>query len=519
MIGPRKQCRLADLLRAAGLPADGVSPAIAISVENRTAGFPTAVQADSRAVRPGSLFVAYKGLVDDGHMFIEAAVRAGAIAVVAERPADSPLPVPLILTPDARLAWARLCAAWEGFPSRSLRMAGVTGTDGKTTTASLLHHILNTSGLTTGLVSTVDARIGERAIDTGLHTTTPPPSQVQALLAEMVAAGCRAAVVEATSEGLAQRRLAACEFDLAILTNVTHDHLYFHGCFQAYREAKATLFRYLATSQHKPGLPKVAILNRDDPSYDYFAGIEADEHVSYGLGQADVVASVLASDDRGFHLRLASPWGAAESWLPLPGTFNAYNTAAAVAAACTWGVELDAALAAASSFPGVPGRMEFIRLGQPYNVIVDFAHTSNALEQALRAARSLTPARLIVVFGCAGERDVLKRQPMARIAIELADHTVFTAEDPRREDLGNILAQMEQGARQAGGAAGRQYRIVPDRAAAIVEAIAMAQPGDTVLLCGKGHEQSMCYDREERPWSEHGTVEAALLSLGYGVRR
>ncbi|MGQ9553479.1 MAG: UDP-N-acetylmuramoyl-L-alanyl-D-glutamate--2,6-diaminopimelate ligase [Anaerolineae bacterium] len=506
MADGHRQWILRDLLQAAGLPASGVPATLVVSD----------VQADSRLVRPGSLFVAYKGLEADGHTFIEAAIRAGAVAVVAERAPDQHTPVPLILTPCGRLAWARLCAAWQRFPSCQLRMAGITGTDGKTTTASLLHYILNACGLATGLVSTVNARIGEQAIDTGLHTTTPPPSQVQALLADMVAAGCTAAIIEATSEGLAQERLAACNFDLAIMTNVTHDHLYYHSSFEAYREAKAMLFRYLTTSQRKPGLAKVAILNRDDPSYDYFAGIQADEHITYSQQEADVVASVLASDAHGLRLHLASPWGKTELHVPLVGAYNAYNVAAAMAAACTWGISMDAAAAAIASFPGVPGRMDFIRLGQPFNVVVDFAHTANALQQVLRAARLWTAGNLIVVFGCAGERDVLKRQPMARIAIELADHAIFTAEDPRREKLGDILAQMEWGARQAGGTAGQHYRIVADRARAIWDAIAMAHPGDTVLLCGKGHEQSMCYGREEQPWNERKVAEAALLALGYG---
>ena len=254
--------------------------------------------------------MAYRGLESDGQQR-ETALRAGAVAIVAERVPDEVVPVPLVLVPDGRVAWARLCAAWEGFPSRRMRVAGITGTDGKTTTAALLQHILAHCGLLTGLISTVCARVGERERNTGLHTTTPPPPEGQALLREMLDSGCRAAVLEATSEGLAQKRLEACDFDLAIVTNITHDHLYFHGSFEAYREAKAGLFRSLSGSFHKPGTDKIAVLNRDDPSYEYLASIPADRTLSYGAAPAMfscmsarpiLVGSVVGMEHRGEHV-------------------------------------------------------------------------------------------------------------------------------------------------------------------------------------------------------------------------
>jgi len=508
-----------------GAPVNARPPTRSLTALLLEAGLPVAslpahlhvvdVQADSRSVRPGSLFVAYRGLESDGHDFVEAAVRAGAAAVVAERQPERGAGVPLVLVPDGRAAWAWLCAAWEGFPTRQMRLAGVTGTDGKTTVASLLQHVLSCSGLETGLISTVAARVGRQLLDTGLHTSTPPPSQVQALLAEMVVAGCRSAVVEATSEGLAQKRLEACDFDLAVLTNVTLDHLYFHGSFEAYREAKATLFRYLTGSLRKPGVEKVAVLNRDDPSHGHFASIPADIHLSYGQGRGDVSFAVLRQSAEQCLLAIESPWGNTEVRAPLPGIYNAYNVAGTLAAACAWGVTLEAASAAIATFPGVPGRADFLRCGQPFDLVIDFAHTTNALEQVLCAARSWTIGRLIVVFGCAGERDKLKRRPMARAAVTLANHAVFTAEDPRREGLSGILSEMERGAREAGATTGRDYRVVPDRAEAIAYAVAIALPGDTVLLCGKGHEQSMCYGREERPWSDHAAARQALAARGY----
>ena len=476
------------------------------------------VVADSRRVQPGSLFVAYRGLEVDGHRYIGAALASGAAALVVEREPDIPTAVPTALVPDARSAWARLSAAWEEFPARQLLLAGVTGTDGKTTTAALLQHILQQSGLPTGLISTVNALVGGRPLDTGLHTTTPPPSDIQHLLRRMVDSGSRAAVVEATSEGLAQKRLDGCDFDLAIVTNITHDHLYFHGSLAAYREAKATLFRSLASSYRKPGVAKVAVLNRDDSSFDYLVGIPADRTISYGSygsSQGDVRVRVLQAARGQLLLAFDSPWGHGEARLPMGGQYNAYNAAAAIAGACAWGIGLDQACHAMESFPGVPGRNEFINQGQPFAVVVDFAHTANALEQALRAARAWTVGRLIVVFGCAGERDRLKRGPMGSIAVQLADLAIFTAEDPRREPLQAILAEMEAGAREAGGLLGRHYLIEPDRAQAIGLAISQAAPGDTVLICGKGHEQSMCYGQEERPWDDRQAAREALRRCGF----
>ncbi|NPV07501.1 MAG: UDP-N-acetylmuramoyl-L-alanyl-D-glutamate--2,6-diaminopimelate ligase [Anaerolineae bacterium] len=492
------------LAKAAGLPSQGL-PRQPIRD----------LQTDSRRVCPGSLFIAYRGLQADGHDYIAAAVRAGAVAVVAERTPPEAPNVPLLLVPDGRIAWAHLEAAWHGFPSRELRLAGVTGTDGKTTTTTLLHHILTQCGVPTGLISTVEAHLGQRVVDTGLHTSTPPPSQVQPLLREMVDAGCRAAVLEATSEGLAQRRLEACEFDLAIITNITHDHLYFHRTLESYREAKALLFHYLSAGARKPGVTKTAVLNRDDSSYQYLRAIETDRHLSYGASRADTIIEQARDRAGGLSLALSTPWGRTELDVPLLGQYNAWNVAAALTAACAWGIPLQRAAHACSTFPGVPGRMQFIQEGQPFSVIVDFAHTANALEQALRAVRPITRGRLIVVFGCAGERDVLKRGPMATAAIRLADYAVFTAEDPRREDLDSILAQMESAALAAGGRPGVNYSLVPDRGEAIGHAISEARPGDTVIICGKGHEQSMCFGCEERPWDDRTAARAALRARGH----
>jgi len=496
---------LAPLIAAAGLPATDLPATPVLDI-----------QSDSRRVRPGSLFVAYRGLEVDGHEHIPAAIAAGAVAVVAERPLEPAAAVPVVLTPNGRAAWAFLEAAWRRFPSRRLRLSGVTGTDGKTTTSTLLHHILTAEGHTVGIVSTLGARVGFQETDTGLHTSTPTPAQMQQLLADMVRSGCDSAVIEATSEGLAQHRLDGCDFDLAVVTNVTSDHLYYHGTREAYLRAKGKLFESLGQGRRSFGLPKVAVLNRDDCSYDHLRALPAERHLSYGSSTgADVVIGGVSEREGHLEAHLHTPWGRAHLRLALVGQYNAWNAAAAVAAACSWRVPLERAAGHCSGFSGVPGRMEFIRQGQPFTVIVDFAHTANALEHALRAVRPITKGQLIVVFGCAGERDVLKRAPMAVAAVTLADHAVFTAEDPRRESLADILAQMETAARGAGAEPGRHYTIEPDRAAAIRVALERARPGDTVILCGKGHEQSMCFGTEERTWDDRRAARQALLDRGF----
>jgi len=494
---------LSCLLASAGLPSAAEDALI------------TGITADSRRVQPGSLFVCYRGIEHDGHDYAPEAAARGAAAIVCERPVSLLSRTPTVLVQDGRQAWARLLAAWYGFPSRRLLLVGVTGTDGKTTTVTLLHHILSACGLRAGLIATTGAKVAEQELDTGLHTTTPAPDIVQELLARMVAHGAEAAIIEATSEGLAQHRLDGCEFDIAVLTNITHDHLYYHGSFEAYREAKARLFASLATSYRKPGTPKISVLNKDDASFAYLRQFAVDLCLSYGAEGADLTLEHVRCGRGMLSFRLRSPWGSSPMQLPLPGAYNAYNVAAAIAAACGLGVPFPDAVRACESFQGVVGRMEPIQMGQPFNVFIDFAHTPNALEHALRTARSLCEARVIVVFGCAGERDRLKRRPMGALAVQLADYAIFTAEDPRREDLEKILAEMEAGAQAAGGRPGRDYEVVADRAQAIERAISLARPGDIVLLCGKGHERSMCYGTEERPWSEHAAARAALEKLGY----
>jgi UDP-N-acetylmuramoyl-L-alanyl-D-glutamate--2,6-diaminopimelate ligase len=473
---------------------------------------------DSRAVQPGGLFVARAGQYADGHAYIPAAVERGAAAVVGERPpAQVACAVPYVQVADAGLALAHLAAAYHGFPSRRLVMIGVTGTDGKTTTTNLIYSILRAAGLRAGMISTINAVLGDESLDTGLHVTTPTAPEVQGYLARMVEAGLTHCVLEATSHGLAQHRVAAVDFDVAVVTNIQHEHLDFHGSWEAYRDAKALLFRSLMLSARKPGVPKLAVINRDDaPGAEYLLAIPADRHITYSINArsgADVTAGEVAygPDSTRFNVHLPGA-------LTLPitsalvGEFNVSNMLAAVAAAHGLGLAPQAVQSGVEAVRAVSGRMERIDEGQQFLAVVDFAHTPNALRQALMAARLMIPptGRVIVVFGSAGLRDPAKRAMMGRVAAGLADLTVITAEDPRTESLDEIIAASAQAAAEAGGVEGQTFWRIPDRGRAIYFATQLARPGDIVLACGKGHEQSMCFGAVEYPWDDREAMRAAL---------
>ncbi|MFZ2488238.1 MAG: UDP-N-acetylmuramoyl-L-alanyl-D-glutamate--2,6-diaminopimelate ligase [Anaerolineae bacterium] len=476
----------------------------------------TAVTADSRQVTAGTLFVAIQGGASDGHHFIPNALARGAVAVVGT--ADLALDrVPYVRVPDSRQALATLAAALHDHPSRKLRLVGVTGTDGKTTTSNLIYHLLSAAGLQPGMVSTVGARIGQEELDTGLHVTTPDAPDVQRYLAQMVAAGCQAAVLETTSHGLHQGRVAAVDFDVAVVTNITHEHLDYHGTWQAYLDAKALLFRNLTTSTPKPlatggWQPKVAVLNADDASYPHLRLIPAQRTLTYSVqdASADLYAREVVYAPARTTFRADTPAGSTAIELPLPGPFNVANALAALGAGLALNLPLDTLTAALATMPGVDGRMERIERGQDFVAIVDFAHTPVSLQRALEAVRPMTRGRVIAVFGSAGLRDVAKRGLMPEISTRLADFSILTAEDPRTESLETILAQMAEGARRAGGIEERTFQRIPDRSAAIAAAVDMAAPGDVVIVCGKGHEQSMCFGVVEHPWRDQHVLAWAL---------
>ena len=494
----------------------------------------TGIALDNRQVRPGYLFVAMPGSSVDGHAFIPAAIQSGAAAVVGEKLLDG-LSVPYIRVENSRQALTWLAAAFYGYPARKLTVIGVTGTDGKTTTCNLLYQILLAAGLKAGLISTVNAVIGDEVLDTGFHVTTPDAPDIQSYLARMLASGLTHVVLETTSHGWAQHRVDACEFDIGVVTNITHEHLDQHGTYENYRAAKARLFQSLEITRSKSrGNPRLAVFNQDDSSFEYLSSLFQSKIsnqpskikvASYGLGgSADVRAEAIEYSPQGLHFKAVGPDFSIPVTSALVGSFNVSNCLAALTVAVLGlGLTPQTAAQGIASLAGVPGRMERIDLGQPFTAIVDFAHTPNALQVAIETVRNMQKfpsppgegsgemsGRVIVVFGSAGLRDRQKRRMMAEVAARLADISILTAEDPRTESLAEILEEMAAGARLQGGVEQKTFYRVADRGEAIRLAVNLAQPNDILMACGKGHEQSMCFGVTEYPWDDRTAMRAAL---------
>lgn len=460
---------------------------------------------DSRQVIQGTLFFAVAGDHVDGHDFIANAVADGAVAVVAERETAG-MAVPQLLVTRTRDALADAADAWYGRPSEHLEVIGVTGTDGKTTTCYLAVAALHAGGRRPGMIGTVAVRVGDEVRPNENRNTTPEAPELQALLADMVKAGNDSVVMEATSHGLAQSRVRNCRFRVAIVTNVTSEHLDFHGTLEAYRAAKAKLVEEAPT----------AILNADDPAFGYFRDRALDRVVTYGTdASADVRATDIQARADGTTFTATTPSWSGEVRLQLPGAFNVHNALAALALADVERVDLAAAARALGTVSGVPGRMERIDAGQPFGIVVDYAHTADSLAKMLRTLRPLTTGRLIAVFGSAGERDRVKRPAMGKVAAELADLAVITDEDPRLEDGHAINKAIAEGAREAGARDGTDLWVIDDRRAAIAHAIGLARSGDMILLAGKGHEGSMFYANEKRWWDEREVARQELAAAGF----
>ena len=475
----------------------------------------TGIAIDSRAVQAGQLFVAMTGGTTDGHNYIQKAIENGAAAVVGEKDLSG-LSVPYIRLENTRRALTWLAAAFHDWPARRLTVIGVTGTDGKTTTTNLIYQILLAAGIQAGMISTVNAVIGGEVLDTGFHVTTPDAHDVQRYLAKMVEAGLTHVVLETTSHGWSQHRVDACEFDVGVITNITWEHMNEHGTYENYRAAKARLFESLGRTLPKPqGNPRLAVINRDDQSFAFLNDFVKTRKLNYGLQEgADVRAEDIRYSPSGIEFTAISKDFRVNVTSPLVGAYNVSNCLAALTAAVYGlGIEPQAAARGIASLRGIPGRMERIDLGQPFTAIVDFAHTPNALKVTLETARQMTKGRVICVFGSAGLRDKEKRRMMAETSAELADLTVLTAEDPRTESLEGILEEMAAGARSKGGREGETFWRVADRGEAIRFAVKLARPGDIVLACGKGHEQSMCFGQTEYPWDDRTAMRAALSEL------
>ena len=486
----------------------------------------TGVTHDSRAVRPGMLFVAVPGLRVDGHDYVPAAIEAGAAGVIVERPIPG-VAAPQVVVVAARPALGSAAAWWFGDPSRELTVIGITGTDGKTTTAYLAVSALEAAGLRTGMIGTIATRIGGRTDDHAEHATTPEAPELQAALRAMVDAGDEMAVIETTSHALALDRVVGVVYDVAILTNITHEHLELHGSWEAYREAKLSLFDRLrgARGVQKPRpVPATAIVNLDDPSAGLFVGTARDAGASvitYGTEPAaDIRATRISEDREGVHADIVMPSGDATIDLRLAGRFNVHNALAVVALGDALGLDAERVRQGLAGLAVVPGRMERIDLGQPFGVVVDFAHSPASLTTVLDLLAPSAAARgggVIAVFGSAGERDTAKRPQMGRIAGERARLVVVTDEDPRGEDRDAILDEIARGAEAAGRRRGHDLLLIADRRAAIAAAFDAARPGDIVLLAGKGHERSIIGPDGELPWHERTVAEELLIGLGHAA--
>jgi UDP-N-acetylmuramoyl-L-alanyl-D-glutamate--2,6-diaminopimelate ligase len=457
---------------------------------------------DSRQARPGALFVALRGQQTDGSKYIREAIGRGAVAVCCEGQWDCSGATRMMVE-DSRKALGDLAACFYERPSDALRLAGITGTNGKTTTAFLLQHICDEAQLRCGLLGTVHYKVGDRIIPA--TRTTPESADVQQLLGAMRDAGCKTAAMEVSSHALVLQRVRNVEFDAAVFTNLTQDHLDFHGSMEAYFEAKASLFTGLEMQRFKRGM---AVVNLEDRYGAILHGKLLQSGVpvlGYGFGlRCDFRASNVRSDFQGTSFQLDA---IGRSWLvrlPLIGSFNVLNALAALTAAHVMGVDVRLAVLALASAPPVPGRLEPVPGKRSFKVFVDYAHTDDALRNVLRTLRELKPKRIVTVFGCGGDRDRTKRAPMGAVVEELSDWAVVTSDNPRSEKPEAIVSDIVSGMRRG------RYEVILDRKAAIVKAIELAGPKDIVLIAGKGHEAVQEVAGKSEPFSDLAVARAAL---------
>lgn len=443
----------------------------------------TDVTSDSRAVQKGSLFICLKGAHVDGHKYIEQAYKAGAACVlvedeIKERPKD----LTIIKVSDTRDAMSFVAPWFFDYPGKKMRMIGVTGTNGKTTTTNIIRLILRKAGFKVGLIGTINIMIEDEAEVS--HNTTPDIVDLERSLYKMQQAGCDYVVMEVSSHALALKRVTGCEYDVAVLTNITQDHLDFHETFENYRNAKALLFHKLHEGT-KPN--KCAIFNMDDASSKIILNGTKAPVMTYGKGENnDVYPLFWKVEAKRMQLNLHTPVGEMHLLLHITGEFNVYNVMSAVAAMIAEKIDPQIIMDTLNGFAGVPGRFQLVEAGQPYTVIVDYAHTPDGLDNVLKTARSITKGKLWAVFGCGGDRDKKKRPIMGRMALELADNIVVTSDNPRSEDPELIIADIEKGL--AGAPENKKIYKITDRKEAIGFALAEAGDQDVILIAGKGHE-------------------------------
>ncbi len=463
---------------------------------------------DSRRVTPGMVFVAIPGQHVDGHEFIGTAIERGASAVICERSRLVPGRVTRIQVADVREAMACAARSYYQHPSARLKVIGVTGTNGKTTVAFMIKAILEAAGIKTGLMGTVRYEIGDRVIPA--QRTTPESLEVQQMMSQMLKSDCQACVMEVSSHALDQKRVHGVEFDVGIFTNLTRDHLDYHGTMENYCAAKEKLFAAMAEGPKK----SAAVINIDDNFGARLAGsTKVEVELTYGLEKsARLRATKIALGADGSRFVIEAPDRKFAVRLPLIGRHNIYNALAAVGACLALKIDVVKIQAALNALPAVPGRLETVSAGQPFGVFVDYAHTDDALKNVLTTLREITKGRVLVAFGCGGNRDSGKRAKMGRIAAELADFTLITSDNPRKEDPARIAAQVEEGYKIVRADA---YEVELDRRRAIQQIITRAQAGDSVLIAGKGHETYQEFEDTVVPFDDRVHAQEALETLGF----
>ena len=468
----------------------------------------TGIAYDSRRVTPGMVFVAIAGQKTDGHGFTSTAVDRGATAIICEKNGFVSQRVTRIKVADAREALAWAAAAYYQHPSRNLRVIGVTGTNGKTTVAFMVKQILEAAGVRSGLIGTVRYEIGERVVPA--QRTTPEALEIQQMMSQMLRADCQACVMEVSSHALEQKRVCGVEFDVGIFTNLTQDHLDYHGTMESYFAAKKKLFDAMARGTKKAG----AVINLDDAFGARLSNETCIEgRLTYGLDQAaNIRATQIRLGKDATHMVIETPHDRFSCRLPLIGRHNVYNALAAVGAGLLLKAGPHPIQTALDSVRPVSGRLESIAHGQPFAVFVDYAHTDDALRNVLTTLREITPGRSLLTFGCGGNRDAGKRRKMGRVAAELADFTIITSDNPRRESPDKIASAVEEGFRSLRR---QDYRVELDRKRAIDEIIRLARPGDTVLIAGKGHETYQEFEDTVIPFDDRVYARETLETLGW----
>jgi len=488
-----RRAKLPELLATGGLVPAAPAPDVEI----------LGIECDSRKIAEGTLFVAVRGFETDGHRFVGEAARRGAVAALVEERTQAPIPE--IVVPDTRRGLGLVAHEFYGRPSERLATHGITGTYGKTTTSYLIDAVLKRAGMKTGVVGTLGYRVGDRFVPG--DRTSPESLDLARLMASMVEEGVEAVTMEISSHALALSRTAGVKLDTATFTNLSRDHLDFHATVEDYGAAKRSLFELIDGEARKPG--SAAALNRDDRfGRSLIEMLDASPRVAvvtFGRSDGDVFAREVVMSSGGTDLVLRTPAGDVRTRIGLIGAFNVMNALAAASVAYSRGLPLDAIRDGLADVGQVPGRLEVVDAGQDFTVVVDYAHTPDALEQVLRTVRDLEPDRLIVVFGCGGDRDRGKRSVMGEVAVAVADVVIVTSDNPRTEDPRSIIDEIV--ADLSGG-----VEVVEDRRAAIARAVEMAATGDAVVIAGKGHEDYQIVGREKTHFDDREEATAAVVA-------